>query len=197
VSYGTHYARELRRRDRFFSPDVWDVRSNEVNSRRARHWAHQGVRSCQCQAIPAMGGVTTRRSDASSLMSLFARLAFFHLRGEAYSGIHPFEVCITETHCFFGSKRFLGPSPSLCDLKRKDCFSKHFSFSSGSFKSALEVFWCSVLHDCQLLKGFFWIYSMPSSHSSCRLRSLELLPLGQQCRPIIRVVDSDPSNYRP
>jgi hypothetical protein len=76
-------------------------------------------------------------------------------------------------------------------------FSKHFSFSLGSFKSALEVFRRSVLHDYKPLEGYFWIYSMPSYHSSCELRSLKLSPLGQQCHLIIRVVDSDPSKCRP
>jgi hypothetical protein len=32
-----------------------------------------GMWSCQCQAIPTKGGVTTRGSDASSLMSLLTR----------------------------------------------------------------------------------------------------------------------------
>jgi hypothetical protein len=50
------------------------------------------------------------------------------------------------------------------------------------------------LHDCQLLEGLFWLYSMPSYRSSCGFRSLELFPLGQQHRLIIQVVDSDPSN---
>jgi hypothetical protein len=38
---------------------------------------------------------------------------------------------------------------------------------------------------------------MPSFHSSCGFRSLELFPLGQQRRLMIRVVDSGPSNYFP
>jgi hypothetical protein len=70
------------------------------------------VQSCQCQAIPVTGGVTTRRSDASSLMSLLAKLVFFHLRGEIFSGLRPFEVCTTEIHYPFHDKSFLGPSPS-------------------------------------------------------------------------------------
>jgi hypothetical protein len=84
-----------------------------------------GVQSCQCQAIPAMGGMTTRRSDASSLMSLLVKLVFFHLRGEIFSGLRPFEACTTEIYCPFHNKRFLGTSPSLRDSKRKVCFSKH------------------------------------------------------------------------
>jgi hypothetical protein len=52
---------------------------------RAVKWSQQpacaalgppGVQSCQYQAIPATGGVTTRRGDASSLMSLLAKLIF-------------------------------------------------------------------------------------------------------------------------
>jgi hypothetical protein len=101
---------------------------------RAVKWSQQpacvalgppGVQSCQCQAIPATGGVTTRRSDASSLMSLLAKLVFFHLRGGIFSGLRPFEVCTTEIHCPFRNESFLGPSPSLRDSKRKGCFSKH------------------------------------------------------------------------
>jgi hypothetical protein len=59
-----------------------------------------------------MGGVTTRRSDASSLMSLLAKLIFFRLRGEIFLGLRPFEVCTTEIHCPFHGESFLGPSPS-------------------------------------------------------------------------------------
>jgi hypothetical protein len=36
-----------------------------------------GVQSCQYQAIPVVGGVTTRRSSVSSLMSLLVRLFSF------------------------------------------------------------------------------------------------------------------------
>jgi hypothetical protein len=44
---------------------------------------------------PAMGGVTTQRSNASSLMALPAELIFFRLVREAFSGLYlfePFEV---------------------------------------------------------------------------------------------------------
>jgi hypothetical protein len=176
VSYSAHYAQEFRRHGRFFSPDARDMQSNEVNSRRAWHWAHQGIRSCQCQAIPAMGGMTTQRSDASSLMSLFARFILFHLRGEAYSGIHPFEVCITETHCLFGSKCFLGPSPSLCDLKCKDCFLKHFPSLWDLLNQPSRFFGiasCTTVNRSRDSFGFI------------------------RCHLIIRFVDSDPSNYYP
>jgi hypothetical protein len=70
----------------------------------------------------------------------------------------------------------------LRDSKRKGCFFKHLSFHSGSifgiFESTLEVFWCGILRDCQLLEGFCWLYSMLSYYLSCGLCSLELFPLG-------------------
>jgi hypothetical protein len=138
------------------------------------------VQSCQCQPIPAMGGVTTRRSGASSLMSLLAKLVFFHLRGEIFSGFRPFEVCTTKIHCPFHNESFLGPSPSLRDSKRKGCFLKHLSFHSGLifgiFESTLEVFRRGVLRDCQLLEGFFWLYSMLSYYLSCGLLSVFWIP---------------------
>jgi hypothetical protein len=123
-----------------------------------------------------MGGVTTRRSDASSLMSLFARLVFFHLRGEVFSGLRPFEVCITKVHCLFGSECFLGPSPSLRDSKRKVCFLKHFSFHSGFLNQPSR---------------FFGVAScMAASYSRDSFGFI-------QCHLTIRVVDSVPSNYFP
>jgi hypothetical protein len=75
-----------------------------------------------------MGGVTTLRSDASSLMSLSMRLIFFHLRREIFSGLRPLKVCTTEIHFPFHNESFLGPSPSLRNSKRKGCFSKHLPF---------------------------------------------------------------------
>jgi hypothetical protein len=123
-----------------------------------------------------MGGVTARRSDASSLMSLFARLVFFHPRREVFSGLHPFEVCITKVHSFFGSEHFLEPLPSLRDLKRKDCFSKHFFFHSGSLNQPSR---------------FFGVAScMTASYSRDSFGFI-------RCRLFIRVVDFDPSNYFP
>jgi hypothetical protein len=65
-------------------------------------------------------------------MSFFARLALFHPRGEVFSGLHPFEVCIIETRRLSGSESFMGHLPSLRDSKRKDCFSKrHFLSTRG------------------------------------------------------------------
>jgi hypothetical protein len=118
--------------------------------------------------------VTTQRSDASSLMSLFARLVFFHLRGEIFLGLHPFEVCITEVHCLFGNDHFLGPSPSLRDSKRKDCFLKHLSLHSGSLNQPSRFF--SVA---------FGMIASSSRDSFGFIRY----------RLVIPVVDSDPSNY--
>jgi hypothetical protein len=66
------------------------------------------------------GGVTARGSEASSLMSLFARLDFFYPRREVFWGFHPFEVCITKVCRFFGSECFLESSPSLRNPMRKD-----------------------------------------------------------------------------
>jgi hypothetical protein len=86
-----------------------------------------GIQSCQCQAIPATGGVTTQRSNASSLTLLSMRLISFHLRGEIFSSLCPLEVCTAEIHCPFHNKNFLGPSPSLHDSKREGSFSKHLS----------------------------------------------------------------------
>jgi hypothetical protein len=107
-------------------------------------------------------------------MSLLAKLAFFHLRGEVFLGLHSFKVCITETRCLFGSKHFLGPSPSLCDLKRKDCFSKRFSFHSGSLNQPSRSF----------------------GVASCTTASYSRDSFGFiRCRLIIRVVVSDHSNY--
>jgi hypothetical protein len=40
-----------------------------VNSRGARLLGPRDIQSCQCQVIPAEGGVTTRTSNTSSLMS--------------------------------------------------------------------------------------------------------------------------------
>jgi hypothetical protein len=132
---------------------------------RAVKWSQQpacaalgppGIQSCQCQVILAMGGMTTRRSDVSSLMSLLAKHVFFHLRGEIFSSLRPFEVCATEIHCPFHNESFLGPLPSLRDSKCKGCFSKHLSFHSGLifgiFESTLEVFQRGVLRDCRLLE---------------------------------------------
>jgi hypothetical protein len=65
-------------------------------------------------------------------MSLFARLALFHPRGEVFSGLCLFEVCITETRRLFASKGLMGHSPSSRDSKRKDYFSeRHFLSTRG------------------------------------------------------------------
>jgi hypothetical protein len=112
----------------------------------------------------------------SSLMSLFVSLVFFHLRGEVFSGLCPFEVCITEVHCLFGSERFLGPSPSLRDSKRKDCFLKYLSFHSRSLNQPSR---------------FFGVASCMTASSS--RDSFGFI----RCRLTIRVVDSVPSNYFP
>jgi hypothetical protein len=136
-----------------------------------------GVQSCQCQAIPAMGGVTTRRGDASSLMSLFVWLTFFHLRGGVFLGLHLFEVCITETRRLSGNERFLGPSPSLCDLKSKDCI----------FLSMFPSLWDLLNQPSR----FFGVASCTTINRS--RDSFGFI----RCHLIIRVVDSDPSNYRP
>jgi hypothetical protein len=59
-----------------------DVRSNSVNSRDARAWSLQDVRSCQCQSILAEDGVTTQRIRASSLTSWLAKRFLSDLRGK-------------------------------------------------------------------------------------------------------------------
>jgi hypothetical protein len=63
-------------------------------------------------------------------MSLFARLALFHTRGEVFSGLHPFEVCIIKTRRLFASKSFMRHLTSLHDSKRKDCFLKRYFLST-------------------------------------------------------------------
>jgi hypothetical protein len=87
-----------------------------------------------------MGGMTTRRSNASSLMSPPMGLVFFRPEKEAFLGLYLFEVCITRVHRFFGGRCVLGSSLSLYDPEREGYFSKCFTFYSRFLNQPFEVF---------------------------------------------------------
>jgi hypothetical protein len=90
-----------------------------------------GVWSCQCQVIPAKGGVTTRGSDASSLMSLLTRFLL------SSKGRNPFESYSFRgmyhwNSLSFARRSFLGPLHSSRDSKHKGCFFEVLSFWAGN-----------------------------------------------------------------
>jgi hypothetical protein len=144
VSNTAHYARGLKRCGGFFSPDARDIWSNTVNGRCALPWAPLDVQSCQCQAIPATGGVTTRRSNASSLMSLPASLFSFDQEEKPFQVFNISRYVSPEFSISLTVDVFLESLLSLRDPECKGYFSKCFAFYSRSLNRPLEVF--SVWH---------------------------------------------------
>jgi hypothetical protein len=71
-----------------------------------------------------VGGVATRRNDASSLMSSLARSVSFDQEEKSFSGHQLLKVCTTE--------EFL---PSLRDLSARDIFFKVFCLLFETFDS--------------------------------------------------------------
>jgi hypothetical protein len=99
-----------------------------------------GVRSCQCQAIPGAGGMTTRRSNASSLMSLPARFIFFRPRKEAFFRSSSFRGMYHQGSPFLWQQKFYGIFALFARSERKGRFLKCFAFYSRSLNRPFEVF---------------------------------------------------------
>jgi hypothetical protein len=104
-----------------------------------------GVRSCQCQAIPGVGGMTTRRSNVSSLMSLPARFIFFQPRREVFFGSSSFRGMYHQGSPFLWRKMFFGILALFARSECKGHFSKCFAFYSKPLNRSLEVFWAGHL----------------------------------------------------